>query len=158
MNVFSKTTSKHNINSQETLSILPLSSCFKRYLLEDNITFQDYNQSIYQILKTKGQLSFFQKKIVKTQTQTSLSGEELKDYKVVVHGEMLLRIEYITDDTERTKAVTYLTIPFNTYITLPCDFKTSSATKVSGYIEHLSAEPVYENTVYISAILLFTAD
>lgn len=137
---------------------LPQDSCFKVYVLEDYITLSESLYDIYQVLRTKGQISILNKKISETSKLTSQDGEILTDYKTIVEGEILLRIEYIADVIDKSMAVTYITIPFITYIALPDDFKPGSSINVSGYIEHIYIEPVYKNTVYSSAILLLVAD
>lgn len=140
-------------------SILELSklSSFKNLTIEDTTVLNENSSEISSILDNKARVNILNTKLITTPKMVGVDGQCLTGYKLIVEGEITLRVHYLSNTTDSI-SIYYFNISFSTYIILPENFKLGTQVKVKGYIEDIYTSPLNEKTIFSSIILLLLAD
>lgn len=142
-----------------------LNSCNHEDLSFFNQVIQDFTfcipvqkPDIEQIVKVWAKVCILQHKIVKTPKGTSLEGQHLTGFKLMIEGDIQFKIQYVADEETQSLHTAHTTIPFCGSITLPKKFNPNSIITVSALLEDIHTEQLDKRCVYNNITLLLIAD
>lgn len=142
----------------DELPILDNPSCFKQFCLHDNLMLPETKPDMLQIIKVVSQISILNTRVIRTPKATSLEGQRLTGFKLLIDGTINQKVEYVGSTPTQEIYAVHFNIPFCTYIILPENFKTASSLNVTGYIEDITADVCDRRSLFQNAILLLIAD
>lgn len=134
------------------------SEVFKQLYIEDTFCLPDSKPDIEQIIKVSGELEIRSRKVIKTPKGTSMEGQLLTGWKLVIEGVVKLIIQYVADEPEQPVHGAHVNIPFSTYVVLPEDFIQGTLVTVTGYIEDIFSQQVTRRCIFNNITLLLTAE
>lgn len=111
-----------------------------------------------QIAKVKLTKKVVKSKIIKTPVGTSLEGQVITGYKLMVMGELTLKIMYVADEPEQSMHTFHADIPFCEYVVLPEGFSAYGAATPEFYIEDIYVKQLDERCVFGNVTLMLVAD
>lgn len=114
--------------------------------------------NIEQISKVWAKACILNQKIVKTPKGTSLEGQHVTGYKLMIQGDIEYKVEYVADVATQSLHTAHTTIPFCGYIVLPKKFNTSSFVSASALIEDIYSEQIDTRCIYNNITLMLIAD
>lgn len=112
---------------------------FTQFNLTNELCIPSQKPDIERILKVDTQVFIDDYKIIKTPVGTSLEGQVLTGYKVIVSGRIKNIIMYVADQEEQSVHSAHFETQFCRFIVLPVGFKASTPIKVIPYVENVSA-------------------
>lgn len=131
---------------------------FKQLNIEKIVCLPDAKPDIEQIVKVISELVIKKTKVIKTPKGTSLEGQLLTGWKLVIEGVVKQKIQYVADEPEQSVHATHADIPFSTFIVLPENFTMDTPLTILGYIEDVYAHMTNERCIFINITTLLTAD
>lgn len=131
---------------------------FKHLNVQDNMILLDHHLNIEHIIKAMAEVSIEDKRLIKTPIATSLEGQRLTGWKLIVEGSIKEKLEYAVCDSGRNINVINFTTPFSTYIILPENFNPGRQINVNGYIEDMSIKKIDKRSVFKCICLLLNAE
>lgn len=96
--------------------------------------------------------------IIKTPRGKSLTGQISTGHKLLVSGEINIKIEYFSNGSIDAMHTVNGNFPFCNYITLPVDFNGNSIILPYVYIEDIFCEVLNNRTIYNNLSLILVAD
>lgn len=149
-----------NLIQYEGLSdYLPVNSAvFKQMNVEQNFCLPDAKPDIEQIIKIFSEMKIKSTKVIKTPKGTSLEGQILTGWKIVVEGVVKQKIQYVAEEPEQSVHAAHSDILFSTYILLPDNFVMGTPITIHGYIEDVYAQRMDERCIFNNITILLTAD
>jgi len=114
--------------------------------------------NIEQVVKVWAKACVLSQKLVKTPKGTSLEGQTVTGYKLMVDGDINLKIEYVALETEQSLHTAHTTFPFCGYVVLPEDFNPNSIVSSSVAIEDIYSEQLDLRCVYNNITMMIIAD
>lgn len=134
------------------------STVFKQLNVEKNFCLPEAKPDIEQIIKALSELEIKSTKVIRTPKGTSLEGQLLTGWKVVVEGVVRQKIQYVANEAEQSVHAAHTEIPFSTYIVLPSNFVRGTVVTVHGYIEDVFVQQMDERCIFINVTILLNAD
>ncbi|MEF9958945.1 MAG: DUF3794 domain-containing protein [Niameybacter sp.] len=113
---------------------------------------------IEQIVKVWVKPDIVQQKIVVTPIGTSLEGQRVTGYKVMVMGDIMYKVEYVVLEASQSLHTAHVTIPFCGDIVLPEEFNTNSIVITSVSVEDIYSEPMDTRCIYNNITMMLIAD
>lgn len=132
-------------------------TAFKQFTVQENLTIPDAKPDIEQIVRVMAEASITSTKIIKTPTGTSLEGQNLTGWKLIVEGILHQKIEYVADEPTQSVHAAHFKIPFSTFIVLPCSITTDMLATVVPYIEDIYAKQLDKRHIFKNITLLLDA-
>lgn len=131
---------------------------FTQLNVEDEVCLPCQKPDIEQIVKVYSSAKIKNTKVIKTPKGTSLEGNKLTGYKLIVEGELIHKIQYVSDSCAQSVHAANCSIPFISFIILPEDFCPTSYINANVLIEDIYANQVDCRCMYINTTLLLNAD
>lgn len=131
---------------------------FRQINFESTFCVPCQKPNIEQIVKVYGDTEICKYEIVKTPIGTSLEGQKLTGYKLLVCGDIKYKIQYVADATDQSVHTFHKCIPFCGYVVLPEKFNKNSYVKPSALIEDISIDQIDERCLYSNINILLVAD
>ena len=131
---------------------------FKHLNLQDNMSLGDSYLGIDYIVKFMGDIIIEDKRVIKTPVSTSLEGQRLTGWKLIVEGTIREKLEYATCDTIKNINIINFSTPFSTYIILPENFNTGRHINVNGYIEDMYIKKLDHRNIFKSICIFLNAE
>ena len=137
----------------------PAEAAFKQFTVEENLTISQAKPDIEQIVRVMAEAIITSTKVIKTPQGTSLEGQTLTGWKVIVEGYINQKIEYVADEPTQTVHATHSKLPFSTFIVLPPsrDFSKDKIVTVIPYIEDIYAHKLDNRHIFKNITLLLHA-
>jgi hypothetical protein len=142
----------------DELPVLDNPSCFKQFCFSENLSLSEAKPDVLQITRVVSEIEVKDNIVVRTPKAISLEGQKLTGFKLMVEGNLKLKVEYVSDTPTQIIYAENFDIPFTSFIILPESFKSSTGVMVTGYIEDISADIFSNRNIFINAILLMVAD
>ncbi len=139
----------------ENLPIHPHS--FKSLNLQETLTMSSNKPNIKELVKVMIDTNIVETRVIKTPKATSLEGNILTGWNLIVEGELKLKIGYIEDSDKEEIHFSNFSLPFSTNIVLPEYFKASNSVNVDGYIESVSAKRLNKREIFHNTIIFLNA-
>ena len=131
---------------------------FNQLHVNYNLRISDEKTDIQTINKVWVNSHIDYQEVIKTPIGKSLHGHISTGYKLLVTGEIDVKIEYYSGGYVEVLHTAQGSFPFCNYITLPLNFDTSSMIQPSSYIEDMFSEVLNNRTIYNSISLILSAD
>lgn len=131
---------------------------FTQFNLEDVFCMPMQKPDIEQINKVYAKGCITCQEIVKTPVGKSMEGQILTGYKLLVCGEINLRIQYVACEETQSVHTVNTKFPFCSYVVLPADTNPNSIIKPSILIEDIFSEQLDERCIYNNIILMLLVD
>lgn len=96
--------------------------------------------------------------VVKTPVGTSVEGQIMTGYKLLVCGDIKLKVEYVALEETQSVHTAHMTFPFCAYVVLPGDVNKNSRINTSILIEDIFSEQMDERCIYNSITMMVIAD
>lgn len=142
----------------EELPHLENPSNFKQFILQENLILPEAKPDIEQIVKVVAEVTITNTRVIKTPKATSLEGQRLTGFKLIVEGELKQKIEYVANVPSQAVHAAHFNIPFSNFIVLPENFKIGTPITVTGYIEDIFTELFDKRTIFKSTTILLIAE
>lgn len=142
----------------DELPILDNPSCFKQFCFHESLLIPEVKPDILKIAKVVSDLCIIDNRVIRTPKATSLEGQKLTGFKLMIDGVLNQNVEYVCETPSQAVHAVQFNVPFSTFIILPESFKPSTTIKVAGYIEDISANVINKRNIFINATLLIVAD
>ncbi|MGL5675379.1 MAG: SPOCS domain-containing protein [Cellulosilyticaceae bacterium] len=94
---------------------------------------------------------------IQTIISTSVGGQTLTGYKLIVHGTICISIEYTAALPTHPVHSYHCTLPFGTFIILPADYQLNQQVEVNAIIENVEADMLSPRGVFTNVTLLLIA-
>lgn len=134
------------------------STVFKQLSVEKNFCIPVAKPDIEQIVKAISELKIKSTKVIKTPKGTSLEGQLLTGWKIVVEGVITQKIQYVADEPEQSVHAAHTDMPFSTFIVLPANYVPGTPVTILGYIEDVFVQKMDSRCIFNNISILLTAD
>lgn len=131
---------------------------FKQVSKDYIIKKEDCNPEIKQIMKVWVEVEIDEETMVKTPKGESFEGQILTGYKLLVCGNINIKMEYVGCTANENIHTIYSKIPFSTAVTLKENINPYSFIKVSSCVEDIFVEKIDNETVYGNITMLIIID
>lgn len=131
---------------------------FKQFNVQETVCLPAAKPDIEQIVKVMAEVVITSTRVIKTPVATSLEGQILTGYKLVVEGEVMQKIEYVADEPTQSVHAAHFNVPFSTFIVLPSDYVMGTPLVVTGYIEDIYAKQIDKRCIFKNITVLVTAE
>ncbi|MGL4742094.1 MAG: DUF3794 domain-containing protein [Sarcina sp.] len=131
---------------------------FKQATIDVNLCVPEEKPDIEQIVKVVIKKKVVKYRIVKTPKGVSAEGQEITGNKLLVMGDLILKINYVANEPTQTMHSFHVTIPFCEYVVLPLGFKGLSIVAPEIYIEDIYVEQQDCRCLFGNVTLLTVAD
>jgi len=132
-------------------------SIFKQFTVQGTLVLPEAKPDIEQIVKIIAQAVVTSTRLITTGVGKSLEGQILTGLKLIVEGEIRLKLEYVADECTQSVHAAHFNVPFSTFIVIPATHKIGDPILVTPYIEDLYVEPIDKRTIFKNVILLLDA-
>lgn len=144
-------------DSSQLPTLNPAGAAFKQLTVEENLTIPNAKPDIEQIVRIMAEAVITSTLIIKTPAGTSLEGQILTGWKLIIEGVLNQKIEYVADVPTQPVHAAHFKIPFSTFIVLPADFTKDKLVTVIPYIEDIYAKQVDKRHIFKNVTLLLQA-
>ncbi|MGL4803491.1 SPOCS domain-containing protein [Paraclostridium dentum] len=131
---------------------------FNQVNIDYNFRISDEKREIESINKVWVDAHIDYSEVIKTPIGKSLNGQISTGYKLLVSGDIDIKIEYYSAGSIEVMNIVQGNFPFSNYITLPRDFDIMSIVLPYVYIEDMFCEILNSRTIYNNASLILVAD
>lgn len=138
--------------------VLSATTSFKQATIDVNLCVPEEKPDIEQVVKVVIKKKVVKYKIVKTPKGTSAEGQIVTGNKLLVMGDIILKINYVADEETQSMHSFHVTIPFCEYVVLPVGFKGLSIVAPEIYIEDLYVKQQNSRCLFGNVTLLTVAD
>ena len=134
------------------------SNFFKQLNLDFIFCIPDQKPDIEQIVKVWVKPCIIHQEIIKTPTGISLEGQNITGKKLMVNGDIELKIEYVACTPTQNIHTAHTKFPFCSYVVLPNDFNSNNLVSPSVVIEDVLSEQTDLRCIYNNITLMIIAD
>lgn len=147
------------IVSPAQLPTLTNPDAFKEFVVEEKLTIPEAKPDIEQIVRVMAEATITSLKVIKTPAATSIGGQVLTGWKVIVEGFINQKVEYVADEPTQSVHAAHFKVPFSTFIVLPPDptFTKDMVVNVIPYIEDIYAKQLDKRHIFKNVTLLLHA-
>lgn len=138
--------------------ILNTTTSFKQATIDVNLCVPEEKPDIEKVVKVAINKKVVKYKVVKTPKGTSAEGQVVTGNKLLVMGDIILKINYIACDKEQSMHSFHVTIPFCEYVVLPVGFKGLSIVEPEIYVEDIYVNKEDCRCLFGNVTLLTVAD
>ncbi|MGL6174799.1 MAG: DUF3794 domain-containing protein [Cellulosilyticaceae bacterium] len=131
---------------------------FREFNLDYMLYLPEIKADIDQIVKVWVTPYIVGQKVIVTPIGTSLEGYRSTGYKLIVTGDVRIKIEYVALQTEQGLHTTQVSLPFSTYITLPERFNQNAYIKVTPLIQDICSDLMDRRCIYNNMTMMVIAD
>lgn len=131
--------------------------CFRLFSLQRILSLPDVKPDMEKIIKVTAKTSIKKTKLVRAQEAVSAEGQILTGKKLIVNGELIIKIEYTPCNSPGAMYSSYFSLLFDTSIALLENIENEAEIIAVGYIQDISTELLDARTVLLSTTLLLVA-
>lgn len=93
---------------------------------------------------------------IETPIGTSIEGQQLTGYKMIIHGNIIFIIDYTADVPEQNVHSAHYCSPFSTFVILPSNFSFSCQSSINAIIEDVYSNQISNRCFFANATALIT--
>ena len=134
------------------------SNFFKQLNLDFIFCVPDQKPDIEQIVKVWVKPCIVHQEIIKTPKGTSLEGQNITGKKLMINGDIELKVEYVACTATQNVHTAHTKFPFCSYVVLPNDFNPNTLVSASVLIEDVLSEQMDLRCIYNNITLMMVAD
>ncbi|MCY6958956.1 SPOCS domain-containing protein [Clostridium brassicae] len=132
-------------------------SAFKQLSREEYIKIPCQKPDMEEILNTLVNIEITDTKVIKTPVITSLEGQKLTGFKLIVEGVLNQKVEYVACDKEQSVHAAHSRVPFSSFIVLPKNYVEGTSIKVEGVVEDIYTKLVNKRTIFKNITFIIRA-
>ncbi|EJO5349533.1 DUF11 domain-containing protein, partial [Clostridium botulinum] len=110
-----------------------------------------------EILNTLVDVEVTDTNVIKTPMITSLEGQNLTGFKLIVEGVLNQKVEYIACDQQQSVHAAHFRVPFSTFIILPENYVEGTNVEVEATVEDIYSKLVDKRTIFKSITFMILA-
>lgn len=118
----------------------------------------DQKPDIEQIVRVWADACVVDTMLVKTPVGTSLEGQNITGYKLLISGDVTLKIEYVACEATQSVHTAHTKFPFCGYVVLPEDININAIINASVSIEDIFSEQMDLRCIYNNITMMLIAD
>lgn len=118
----------------------------------------DQKPDIEQIVKVWAEGCIIETEVIKTPVGTSLEGQNVTGYKLLVCGDLKLKIEYVACEVTQSVHTAHTTFPFCGYVVLPGNINPNAIIKANIAIEDIFSEQIDLRCIYNNITMMIIVD
>ncbi|MGL5675363.1 MAG: DUF3794 domain-containing protein [Cellulosilyticaceae bacterium] len=130
---------------------------FKQFNIDMELCVPCQKPSIEQIVKITTEPCVLKQVIIRTPCGTSSEGVTLTGYKLLVMGEVGIKIKYVALEAEQSVHTVHANIPFCSSVIMPLEFTNLSAVSSKVYIEDAYINQQDERCMFANVTLMLVA-
>lgn len=142
-------------NTTETIAA---QTNFKQLSVNEILSIPNQKPDAEDILNTLIDVTINNTQVIKTTKGTSIEGQILTGYKLIVEGSLHQKIEYIANEPSQTVHTAEFEVPFSSFIILPENYIEDSPTNVVAYIEDIYVKLLDRRTIFKNITLRLEAE
>lgn len=131
---------------------------FRQVNIDHIFCIPDQKPNIEQIVKVWADACVISREVVSTPIGTSLEGQNLTGHKLLVCGDIDLKIEYVACESSQSVHTASTKFPFCGYIVLPKGTNPNAMIKASVVIEDIFSEQIDCRCIYNNITMMIIAD
>lgn len=131
---------------------------FNQLNIDYTLCIPNENPDIDHVLKVWVDTCVVESEVIKTGVGKSLEGQILTGCKLIVCGDIKLKIEYVSCDAKQSVNSAHVVIPFCQYVVIPKDTSTNTLINASVRIEDIFSEKLDCKSVYNNITMMLIAD
>ncbi|MFD3156305.1 DUF3794 domain-containing protein [Haloimpatiens sp. FM7330] len=131
---------------------------FKQISIQENLSIPVTKPDMEQIVKVMCEVYITNTRVIKTPKATSLEGQKLTGWKVIIEGEIKQKIEYSAHEPTQSLHAVHFNVPFSSFIILPEDFVVGTPISVQGYIEDIFVKKIDKTHIFKNISILLNAE
>lgn len=145
-------------NGINTCPVKNNKTTFNQFNIEQEFCIPNQKPNIEQVTRmwAKGEIVDYE--IVKTPVGTSIEGQTVTGYKVLVCGDLKLKVEYVACEAAQSVHTAHVSYPFCAYAVLPEDLNVNARIKPNIVIEDIFAEQMDKRCIYNNITLMLLVD
>lgn len=153
-------TIQRNLISYNGISTCPFSDLpyFKQLNIDYTFCIPKQKPDIEQVVRVWVDTSVVDTEVVKTLIGTSTEGQVLTGFKLLVCGDIDLKIEYVACDTTQSVHTAHTVVPFCGYVVLPENLNLNALIKASVIVEDIASDKLDCRCVYNNITMMLIAD
>ncbi|MEF9992489.1 MAG: DUF3794 domain-containing protein [Romboutsia sp.] len=131
---------------------------FRQFNIEQMDNISNKRADVDQILKVWVETKVIDTEVIKTPIGSSTEGQVATGKKLLVCGDIDIKIEYVSCDTVQNIYVENFMIPFGTYVVLPHNFNEHGIVSATIMVEDISSIKINPRCIYNNITLMAIAD
>lgn len=128
------------------IEVFPTS--FKQLSVDETVKIPCQKPDAQQILGTLVDIVIFNTKVIETIKATSLEGQTLTGFKLIIEGKLNQKVEYVAEEPEQSVHAAHFIVPFSTFIVLPEDFDPNTTIEIEAFIEDIFTKLIDKRTIF----------
>lgn len=144
-------------DSNATVIITVSPSSFRQIYVDEYLDIPCAKPDIETINNVMGEVEILSSYIIQTQVGTSVEGQQLSGYKLIVHGALKEVVEYTANEPSQSVHSAHYNVLFSNFIILPQNVNSIGKLEVEGIIESISTTKIDERSFYNNASILLSA-
>lgn len=121
---------------------------FKQLSVDETVKIPCLKPDAQQILDTLVDIVIFNTKVIETIKATSLEGQILTGFKLIIEGKLNQKVEYVSDDPQQSVHAAHFIVPFSTFIVLPEEFDPNTTIQIEPFIEDIFTKLIDKRTIF----------
>ncbi|AOR23339.1 SPOCS domain-containing protein [Clostridium taeniosporum] len=131
---------------------------FNQINIEETFCIPAQKPDMEQINKMRAKGCIVNYEVVKTPVGTSLEGQVITGYKLLVCGKIELKVEYVACDCTQSVHTAHACLPFCAYVVLPKDINPNARLTPNVIIEDIFSEQIDERCIYNNITMMVLVD
>lgn len=145
------------LSYDNTICIEAIPNSFNQFNIDMELCVPCQKPSIEQIVKITPHPSILKQVILRTPCGKSSEGVVLTGYKLLVMGEVGIKIKYVALELEQSIHTIHANIPFSASVILPSNFTNLSAVSSKVYVEDAYINHLDDRCMFANITLLLVA-
>ncbi|EJO5349532.1 DUF3794 domain-containing protein [Clostridium botulinum] len=133
-------------------------SAFKQFNVEETVCLPRVKPDMEQILKVIADVEIKNTRVIKTPAGTSLEGQVLTGWKLIIEGKVNQKVQYVADLPEQPSHVAHFSVPFSTFLVLPEDFVMGTPVSVTPFLEDIYVKQIDKRCIFKNITLLLIGE
>ncbi|MCY6958952.1 DUF7507 domain-containing protein [Clostridium brassicae] len=130
---------------------------FKQLSREEYVKIPCQKPDAEEILNTVVDIEITNTRVIKTPIITSLEGQNLTGFKLIVEGVLNQKVEYIACDEKQSVHAAHFRVPFSTFIILPESYVEGTNIEIEAVVEDIYSKLVNKRTVFKNITFMILA-
>lgn len=144
-----------NGTSDSNLLQIPISlTNFKQISIDENLVLPEESPDILNIISISVDPIITDSRLIEVPLATSIEGQRLTGFKLILNGELIQTIVYTSDTPEQATETIEISVPFSTFIMLPEDYQGVGNEDIEMIVEDIFYTLIDERTIFKNVTLL----
>lgn len=130
---------------------------FKQLSVQEVMSIPTVKPDVEQIVCVFAEIIIKYSNVIRTPRGTSVEGQKLTGYKLVVEGVIAQKVEYVADEPTQSVHAAHFNMPFSTFIVLPATFVPGTPVEITGYIEDIFVKLLNKREIFKNVTILLDA-